>query len=71
MYQWRITYWLRNGGFHMGMYEGPESDSLTVMRKLFDGNDKDFISHYGIDKERMIGVRIGDIVGFEICKWED
>lgn len=71
MYQWRITYRLKDNSFYMGMYEGPEKDSLSVMRKLFDGNDKDFISHYGTDKDHMIGVRIGEVVAFDICKWED
>lgn len=71
MYQWRITYWMKNGQFHMGMYEGPENDSLLVMRKLLDGNDRDFASHYGCDKDHMIGVRIGEVVAFDICKWED
>lgn len=69
MYQWSITYWTKSGNFIMGIYEGPENDSLSVMKKIINGKENDFISHYGIDKDRMIGVRIGEIVSFEISKW--
>ena len=33
MYQWRITYWTKSGKSIIGMYEGPENDSLSVMKK--------------------------------------
>ncbi len=69
MYRWHIAYYMKDGRHVAGMYEGPEKESLAVMRKLFDGRDKDFISHFGLDDEHMIGVRIGEVISFEITKW--
>ena len=70
MYQWRIGYRLRNGSELVGLYEGPENDSVSVMKKLINGKGNDFTSHYGLDKDHMIGVKLDEIVAFEICKWE-
>ena len=71
MYQWRIGYCLRNSRELVGLYEGPENDSLAVMRKLIHGKHNDFLTHYGLDKDHMIGVKLDEIVAFEICKWEE
>lgn len=69
MYRWFISYKMKNGDMIAGLYEGPENNSLDVIRNLFD--KADFLSHFGMDKDRMIVINIKEISSLSISRWVD
>lgn len=72
MYRWLVVYTLKNGCKISGIYEGPEKDSLSAAQTLCNGIKPDmFISHFGIDKTHMIGVRFGEIAAMDISVYKE
>lgn len=72
MYEWEIHIILSSGRDIIGRYDGIESDSVSVTKKLVVGqNDNYYISLYDITKTHSLYIRLRDISVIDVYVFEE
>lgn len=69
MFKWRIKFYMKNGDTFEGCYQGPESDSGFVARKLIIGDVNNFTELYGENDKHYLYVKLGEIQACDISEY--
>lgn len=70
MYNWKITFYMKNGQTIKGIYHGEERNSDSVARKLLVGTDNTFCGCRGENDDSNLLVKIGEIAAADISVYQ-
>lgn len=69
MFKWRVMFYMKNGDTFEGYYQGSESESGKVAKKLITGDQNSFTGLYGENDKHNLFVKLGEIQACDISEY--